>query len=160
MRFRDPFCVDPITRHRIFYFLDAVVRHLGFLELKFLTATHFGYMFQGPTSFCQILLYTGNKQNKRANKNITTVLQTEFVLYTKQLVPMLLNSQDCPFCWRHWPPSDACFLEPTQLHVPNDISIGTTVFARLNNMSERHTERQTQRPQGSHRPQTLPPVLL
>jgi len=45
MRFRDPFCVDPITRHRIFYFLDAVVRHLGFLELKFLTATHFGYMF-------------------------------------------------------------------------------------------------------------------
>jgi len=158
MRFRDPFCVDPITRHRIFYFLDAVVRHLGFLELKFLTATHFGYMFYiilpNLVIYRQQAKQTGKQKHYySAADRIRTVYEAARPnAFELPRLPLLLEAS--------WPPSDACFLEPTQLHVPNDISIGTTVFARLNNMSERHTERQTQRPQGSHRPQTLPPVLL
>jgi len=39
-----------------------------------------------------------------------------------------------------------CFLEPTQVHIPNDISIGSAVFAGLISVTDRSTDRQADQP--------------
>jgi len=42
-------------------------------------------------------------------------------------------------------PSNTCFLGPTRVHIPNGISIGSAVFARLTIVTDRQTDRQTSR---------------
>ena len=50
--------------------------------------------------------------------------------------------QVAPMCT----PSNACFLEPSQVHTANDISIGSVVFAGLTTAIDRQTDRPTDRP--------------
>ena len=44
-----------------------------------------------------------------------------------------------------WAPSNTCFLGLTRIHNPNDISIGSAVFARLTCVTDRQIDRQTDR---------------
>jgi len=46
-------------------------------------------------------------------------------------------------------PPNTCFLGPTRVHDPNGISIGSAVFAGLTIVTDRQTERQTDRPRYS-----------
>ena len=41
------------------------------------------------------------------------------------------SPNNCPSAWGSGPPSNICFLEPTQVHNPNGISIGSAVYAQL-----------------------------
>jgi len=43
----------------------------------------------------------------------------------------VLFPNNCPFAWGIWDPSNTCFLGPTRVHNPNDISIGSAVFAQI-----------------------------
>jgi len=47
------------------------------------------------------------------------------------------------------PPSNAWFLGPTQVLNPNGISIGAAVFAGLTSVTDRQTDRHTDRPRYS-----------
>jgi len=48
--------------------------------------------------------------------------------------------QNCPFAWGSRPPSNTTwFLGPTWVHNPNNISIGSAVFAGLTIMTDRQT---------------------
>ena len=44
------------------------------------------------------------------------------------------------------PQSNVWFLWRTQVHIPNGISIGSSVLAQLTHVTKRHTDRQTDRP--------------
>jgi len=54
-----------------------------------------------------------------------------------------------PFHRRSWLPSNTRFLEPTQVHKPNGISIDSAVFAGLTTVTDRQTDRPTDRPRCS-----------
>jgi len=47
------------------------------------------------------------------------------------------------------PPSNTCFLEPTQVHIPNGISVGSATFAGLIIVTHRPTDQPTDRPRYS-----------
>ena len=52
--------------------------------------------------------------------------------------------------WRQCaPPSNTCFLEPTQVHIPNGISVGSATFAGLIIVTHRPTDQPTDRPRYS-----------
>jgi len=55
----------------------------------------------------------------------------------------------CPFACGDLDPSNTWFSGLTQVHVPNGISIGSAVFARLANVTDRPTDRQNDRPRYS-----------
>jgi len=49
--------------------------------------------------------------------------------------------------WRHYAPqSNTCFPGPTRVHNPSGTSIGAAVFAGLTTVTDRATDRQTDRP--------------
>jgi len=50
-----------------------------------------------------------------------------------------------PFCPRVgiWTPSNTWFFDHTRVHIPNDISIFSVIFARLTIVTDRQTDRQT-----------------
>jgi len=50
--------------------------------------------------------------------------------------------------WR-WLPFNACFLGPTRATAPHGISIGSAVFAGLRNVTNRQTDKQSNRPRYS-----------
>jgi len=55
-----------------------------------------------------------------------------------------MTLQKCPFlCGNSGPPTNTWFLGPTQVHVANGISIGSSVFAGLKVATNRHTHTQT-----------------
>jgi len=42
------------------------------------------------------------------------------------------SPQNCPFAWRIWtPPSNTWFLGPTQVHIPNSISVSSRILQGL-----------------------------
>ena len=61
------------------------------------------------------------------------------ILYNRPL----LSPQNCPFVCGISAPSNTWFLGPTRVHIPNGISIGSTVFAGLTIVTARLTDRQT-----------------
>jgi len=53
------------------------------------------------------------------------------------------SSQNCPFPWGIWTPSNPWFLWPTGVHNPNRISIGSAVFAGLTTVTDRLADQLT-----------------
>jgi len=50
-------------------------------------------------------------------------------------------SQNCPFPWGNWTPSNTWFPGPTRVLNPNHISIGAAVFAELTSVTDRQIDR-------------------
>ena len=55
-------------------------------------------------------------------------------------------TQNCPFAWGIWTPSNTWFLKSTRVLVQNNISICSAVSAGLSIVTERPTDSQTERP--------------
>ena len=55
----------------------------------------------------------------------------------------LFALQIAPSRLRIWTPSNTWFLGPIGVHIPNDITIGSAVFAGLTVVTDRLTDRQT-----------------
>ena len=53
-------------------------------------------------------------------------------------------SQNCPFLWGIWTPSNIRFPGPTRVLNPNGISIGSAVFTGLTSVTDRPTDHATQ----------------
>ena len=47
------------------------------------------------------------------------------------------SPQNCPFPWGSRPPQNTWFPEPTRVHNPDDITIGSLVFAMLTLLSNK-----------------------
>jgi len=79
-----------------------------------------------------------------------------FLHSSRQKVPILYNGspilaapRNCPFAWAIWTPSNTWFRGPTRVHNPNGISIGSAGFAGLTIVTDRQTDRPTNRPRYS-----------
>jgi len=56
---------------------------------------------------------------------------------------VLPSPQNCPSLWGIWTPSNTWFHGPTRVINPNDISIGSAVFAELTTVTDRQTDHAT-----------------
>jgi len=67
-----------------------------------------------------------------------------------------MTLQKCPFlCGNSGPPTNTWFLGPTQVHVANGISIGSSVFAGLKVATNRHTHTDRPRYSRSNKPHLM-----
>jgi len=68
-------------------------------------------------------------------KSIGSVIFAQLTAVSSSMPGHVLSSNNCPFARRIWALYNTCFVEPTRVHNPNGISIGSAVFAQITRQS-------------------------
>jgi len=93
-----------------------------------------------PKSILRAYLGPPESITQTASRSVQPFLHSSHqkvtILYIGSLPP-----QNCPFARGIWTPSNTWFLEPTQVHKLNGISIGSSVCAGLTIVTDRPTDR-------------------